>query len=474
MVLKSVFPELKEVIAITFYKELIEESLVFQTAIFQVLFVESLILAAMAQFVCILISTLRMEREMGIMRSIGLQKRSIFGIYMSESPALGISAIIIGLIDGLFGSILLSWYISLSIPVGIQLPLDRVILWVIFSFMVTLASTIIPSYRSSQKNIIATISGRPMTKMYIQKPKPFLFLYPPPVPPHLKREYSSQIGTEPKDLSIQTSVWSFLKDEKVKILITFLILFAILTLNYILDANMIVRGLIPSDIIWRQFLVVFLYFGYEDTFFLINLLLFFVGLAAIGPISYYFSNDVPPGKLIKSIIRSLVLGVICILICYILITILTFLILFSISLIVAGTNSAFYLGAILILVLVFIIIIFLIGSLIFQRIWVFLILQGSNPDLNLKDKIRWTRKTAPKGQLGFILLLFLHISLQALLFLITSPPEVIFPLSPRRVSADPILFLVLTGYEVGFYLLLIIYQLVQFRKQRNLFSEVEL
>ncbi len=459
------YPQLKEVIAITFYKELIEQSLIFQTAIFQVLFVESLILAAMAQFVCILISTLRMEREMGIMRSMGLPKRSIFGIYMSESTALGLSAVIIGLIDGLLGSILLSWYISLSIPVGIQLPLDRVFLWVIFSFMVTLASTILPSYRSSQKNIIATISGRPMTKLYIQT-KPFSSFYP--VSPHLEREYSSEMVIAPTDLSIQTSLWSFLKAKKVEIQITFLLLFAFLTLNYILDVNMIVRGLIPSDIIWRLLITGFIL--YDDTFLLINPLLFFAGLAAIGPISYYFSNDILPNSLIKSIIRSLVIGLICILISYLLITILLCFFVILSAMIVAGVDYELALGANLILLMVFMVTVFLIGALIFQRIWAFLILQGSNPDLALKDQIMWTRKSASKGQVGFIFLLFLHISLQALLFLITLPPAGEFFLSPRRVSSDPILFLVLSGYEVGFFLLLIIYQLVQFRKQGNLFS----
>ncbi|MFX0124664.1 MAG: ABC transporter permease [Candidatus Hodarchaeota archaeon] len=465
--LESNYPELKDVIAITFYKELIEQSLVFQTAIFQVLFVESLILAAMAQFICILISTLRMEREMGIIRSMGLHKYSIFGIYMSESTALGLSAIIIGLVDGLLGSVLLSWYISLSIPVRIQLPIDRVLLWVIFSFMVTLASTILPSYRSSQKNIIATISGRPMTKMYIQKSvKPFMY------PHHLEREYSSQITTKYIDISDQTSFWSFLKEKKVEVQIVFLILFAILTLNYIFDADMIVRGLIPSDFIWRLFLMGPVLGGFyfpDVSFFLINPLLFLVGLAAIGPISYYFSNNVSSEDLIKSIIRSLFIGLACFFICYFSIIMIFLLITFLISLITFGEELI--LGAHFILLIIFIVSLFLIGTLIFQNIWVFLIFQGSNPNLSLKDQIIWTRKTASKGQLGFIFLIFLHISIQALLYIITLQPVGEFSFSPRSVSSEPILFLVLSGYEVGFFLLLIIYQYVQFKKQSNLFSQ---
>ncbi|UCG03293.1 MAG: FtsX-like permease family protein [Candidatus Heimdallarchaeota archaeon] len=473
--LENAYPELKEVIAITFYKELIEDSLVFQTAIFQVLFVQSLILAAMAQFVCILISTLRMEREMGIMRSLGLHKRSIFGIFMSESTALGLSAVIIGLIDGLLGAILLAWYISRSIPVSIQFPLDRVILWMIFSFMVTLVSTILPSYRSSQKNIIATISGRPMAKIYIEKPfKPFSSFYSPPLPPHLDREYM--------DLSDQTSLWSFLRERKVQIQTSFLILLAIVTLNYIFEVDMVIRGLIPADIIWRELLNGLLgllnpeeeiIFIYDTTFLQINPLLFFVGLATVGPISYYISNDAMPNNMIKNVIRSVILGVVSIIICFYLFVLLLFLFFFFISsLISTGVNYELALIANLILMLVLLVFVFLIGTLLFQRIWAFLILQGSNPNLGLRDQIMWTRKSAPSGQFGFILLVFLHISLQALFFLNTIPLEDEFHRPPRSVSSDPILFLVLSGFEVGFFLLLIVYQLVQFRKQRNLFSTV--
>ncbi|UCE14140.1 MAG: FtsX-like permease family protein, partial [Candidatus Heimdallarchaeota archaeon] len=158
----------KEVKGISFIREFLEKSLVFQTAIFEVLFIESFILAGITQFVCILVSTLRMEREIGVMRSIGLTRKNVLGIFMAESIALGFSALVVGMINGLLGSILLTWYISLSIPIEIQFPLDQIALWTIFSMFVTLASTIIPSFRSSQKNIIAIISGRPMTKPYVE------------------------------------------------------------------------------------------------------------------------------------------------------------------------------------------------------------------------------------------------------------------------------------------------------------------
>jgi ABC-type antimicrobial peptide transport system permease subunit len=93
-----------------------------------------------------------MEREMGIMRSVGLSKRGVFSIFMSESTALGFTGLIVGLLDGLFGSILLIWYISLSLPIDLYFPPERIVFWIIVSFLITLASTIIPSYRSRKCN----------------------------------------------------------------------------------------------------------------------------------------------------------------------------------------------------------------------------------------------------------------------------------------------------------------------------------
>jgi len=114
---------------------------------------------------------------------------------------------------------------------------------------------------------------------------------------------------------------------------------------------------------------------------------------------------------------------------------------------------------------------FLCQFLIIQRIWAFLILQGSNPDLSLKNKLIWTKRTASKGQLGFVILLLFHISIQAILFLLTLPPHADYYPPSGAFTLDPLLFLIITGFEVGFFLLLIIYQLIQFSKQDHLFLD---
>lgn len=153
---------LKDVIGIDHFRKVIENSLIFQANLFQILFIESFILAGIAQFVGILISTLQMEREMGIMRSMGLSKWGVLNIFITESSALGLASLIFGFINGIFGAILLLWYISQSIPIDLWFPLDHIILWLIISLILTVTSTIIPAYRSSQKEVVATISARPM------------------------------------------------------------------------------------------------------------------------------------------------------------------------------------------------------------------------------------------------------------------------------------------------------------------------
>ncbi|MFX0087161.1 MAG: ABC transporter permease, partial [Candidatus Hodarchaeota archaeon] len=285
-----------DVIGVEYFTELMEQSLRFQAALFQLLFIESFILAAIAQFICILVSTLRMEREMGVMRSMGLHKRGVLGIFMSESTALGFSALVVGLIDGLIGSVLLAWYISLSIPISISFPIDRIIIWVFASFLITIASTILPSYRSSQKNIVATISGRPMAKMYFEKPlPPVKSRYWPEMKPYQQESEFLIPGKLLRDHSTTESItlWQFIKTRKFEIQTIFLLLMAIVTFNYIFDSKIVIRGLNPFDTLWRSILILpgILVNAFEDfpidSFLLLNPLLFLVGLGGISPLVYF-------------------------------------------------------------------------------------------------------------------------------------------------------------------------------------------
>lgn len=157
--LSEKYPDLKEVIAIDYYKKVIEKSLMIQTAFFQILFLNTFFLSGLAQFICILISTMRMEREMGILRAMGLSKREVFSTFLAESSFLGIVGILIGISNGILGAELIAWYISQSIPIKISFSLDLIIFWVFISLLITLASTVIPSYRSTRKNVANAINS---------------------------------------------------------------------------------------------------------------------------------------------------------------------------------------------------------------------------------------------------------------------------------------------------------------------------
>ncbi|MHA1967739.1 MAG: ABC transporter permease [Candidatus Hodarchaeales archaeon] len=479
-----------EVIGIEYFTELMEQSLRFQAAIFQVLFIESFILAAIAQFVCILVSTLRMEREMGIMRSMGLDKGGVLSIFMSESTALGFSALIVGLIDGLIGSILLTWYISLSIPIKIQFPIDRIFIWVGASFLITIASTIIPSYRSSQKNIIATISGRPMRKTYIEKPLvsfPRKYIHHEsayyPFSSELKNQRSSTSlsnDISPKETPSLTTL-QFIKSRKFELQTLFLLLMAVITFNYIFQPNIIIRGLFPFDFFWR---IVFPFvnvlggvavlggsyydFLYEYT--LVNPLLFFVGLSVISSFAFFLTYGLRPENIIKNLTTSLITGLLGIAFCIIVL----FLQMIGLSLI----NETFllnidYLFRYSPLNFLFQFFLFGCGLLLFQRMWYYLILRGVKPDLSFKERLKWANKFSSRGQIRFIGIIVLQISVQFLLLIMpNSQSEYPYYLSYSTNSeVNPLVFLILTIFEVSFYLLLIVYPIVQISNQIQLIPE---
>ncbi len=157
--LSNKYDGLIQVIAIDFYSRVIERSLVVQTAFFQILFLNTFLLSGLAQFICILISTLNMEREMGIMRSMGLTKREVFSTFFAESTLLGITGVVAGIINGLVGSELMAWYISSSIPIETSISPSLLVFWVTISLLITVFSTILPSYRSSRKSVAFSINN---------------------------------------------------------------------------------------------------------------------------------------------------------------------------------------------------------------------------------------------------------------------------------------------------------------------------
>lgn len=493
------FPQFKEVIGITIFVKTIEKTLIFQSAIFQLLFVESFILAAIAQFVCILVSTLRMEREMGIMRAIGLPKRGVFDIFITESIALGLASLVIGFLDGLFGSILLAWYINLSIPgtpFEVEFPIDRINTWIIFSFLITLASTILPSYRSSRKNIVDTISRRPFKKPY-EEPSLIQAFYP------LWQTSAAKSGeaiTESRERSVialeemksalsypSTSLWLFIKNHKCRIQLIFFVLMGVIAVISLLDSYVIIRGLIPFEFIWRlffSFLPMKELFGeyYPEAFLFINPFLFIVGFTTISPIAYYLVHESPRINPLVYFIKSFFLGIVGVITCLLapfLITILLILViapllLFFGSISYQNINGEFIFSFIFTLATVGL------ELLLFQRLWAILVFYGLSSELDQAQRIFWLEKIISKGQMKFIGLLIIHVFIQlALFFFSQSFPKTLlveesayFPFNiPFLFSLfpiHPVVFVILTSFEIAFFLLLIIYQIVQSQNHINL------
>jgi hypothetical protein len=426
-----------------------------------------------------------MEREMGIMRSLGLHKRGVLSVFMAESTALGFSALFVGLFDGLIGSVLLAWYISLSIPIQIVFPLDRIVLWVFASLLVTLASTLLPSYRSSQKNIVATISGRPMYKQYVPESAfhvsqafypgegegiPFL-QYSSDYKTLQERGTSSNVQIGEKKQYSTITTWQFIKDHKLQIQTVFLVIMAMATFNYIIDGYIFIRGLMPLDFIWRIVIRQFQFGNFGDFFVLINPLLFYTGLAAIGPVSYYLINETTPSNLIKEIFISLISGIIAILVCFLMILIQYILFVFVTLPILPllSDTSPDYSNSSVVLVLAAIFFLAGIGIelILFQRLWNYLIIRGLSPGRSFRQRLNWTIRTGSKGQIIFIGFLLFHIFIQSVLFILTQPT---YPFDPQSIAVDPLIFLLLTSFEVGFFLFFIIYQLVQLINQRYVFA----
>ncbi|MFX1283028.1 MAG: ABC transporter permease [Promethearchaeota archaeon] len=432
----EIFPHFKELIEVTFYTQAIERSLIFQSAIFQVLFIESFILAGFAQFICILVSTYRMEREIGIMRSLGLHKRGVFGVFMIESITLGLTSIFIGVLDGLLCTFLLARYISSSIPIGVEFQLHQVVLWLFLSFLITLGSPLLPAYRSSGKNVVNIISRRPM-----------------------KKELDS----------ISVTLWEFVRDRSHQLKVVFLSLMVILTFNYVVDEFLLMWGLIPFDLI-LYFLVALLEKGnfngdYANPLVLINPFFYIVSLTMIGPISYYLIHKSLPRNLIKKVLLSGFWGIVGNTICFILFIIqILFTWIFLIPLLEQfNIDSTFNVCLYILIISVEII--------LFQQVWGFLILRGLNTHHSLKQDIFWRRENGLKGQGVFFGLILMHSIIQIILFTLSSVSVNILEnrlsynylflpfIQPELFQVHPVVFLILGSFEVGFFLLLIIYQI---------------
>ena len=161
------YPSLNEIIPVDFYAQVIESTLTMMTVFFQVLIIYTFFIAALTQFLSILMSNMNMEREIGILRAMGLSHSEVFQTLLVESTLIVTMGVILGILNGLIGSELLAWYISFSIQIQTTISINFIFLWVFLTILIPLISTEVVTRRTLSKAIAYTINTEiPRTQKY--------------------------------------------------------------------------------------------------------------------------------------------------------------------------------------------------------------------------------------------------------------------------------------------------------------------
>ena len=255
---------------------------------------------------------------------------------------------------------------------------------------------------------------------------------------------------------------------------------AVINLIYIFDEKIIMPGLFPFDFLIRLFLSIIIPengYNYFNWFIIFNPLLAIVGVAAIIPISAYLDNKEKTESLVKNFIQSLFFGLVGMVLLFLTIILFNY-ILSEFFILVILSEGYFYVELSSLFNLLFLLAVsfLLISILIFylyNKVWTFLIIRGVRKDIGFSDQMRLLRKTNSRGMIGFTVLLLIHSFLQVFLFYIINPIpsarflyDIRFPLPAPSIGSalGPVEFLIFAIFEVGFYLFLIIYQIVQLEK----------
>lgn len=442
------YEEFNFVLNINYFSDLIGDSIKVQAVLFQLLFLESFILAGLAQFVCILISTLQMEREMGVLRSMGFSKSDVFSTFLVESTMLGITGVAFGIFDGILGSWLIQWYISLSIPINIQIDFALIIFWVSVSLIITFVSTSIPSYRSTTQSIVSAISGR-----VFKEPEPVI-----------------EVIEEDKE---EITFKNFLLSRQVEIRNCVIVLLGIFVLVYLTNQNTIPFGAIPSEWMFAtpNSFFWFLLIPYTQYYIIgPSFVLLFFGIVMIGPIASYLLNRKLPFVDLYSLATSVLLGAVTLvaLLCIVLVIITSLVALYILIFSSSTSAPVFFTGSsyasnilapinILILLITSYILTVYLQTLIIQyktgKTYNFydLLFMGfqvnTNPD-----------KTIYNQQLFLVVILVLQSYvlsvIMTVLFPVTDPTVLLLNLLG---GVDPVRYLILSIYEIASIMLIVSY-----------------
>ena len=152
------YSTLAEVIPVDHYAKTIRSTLTMMTVFFQLIIIYTFLIAALTQFLSILMSNLNMQRELGILRAMGLTPSEVFQTLLVESTLLVTTGVLIGIINGVIGSELLAWYISFSIQIQTNISLDFILFWVFVTILIPLISTEIISRRTLSNAVAYSIN----------------------------------------------------------------------------------------------------------------------------------------------------------------------------------------------------------------------------------------------------------------------------------------------------------------------------
>ncbi|MHA1983393.1 MAG: FtsX-like permease family protein, partial [Candidatus Hodarchaeales archaeon] len=138
------YTNIGSILSIDIFRENLESSLLFQSNLFNVIIFETLIFASLAQFFSVQVSTIVAEKDFSILRAIGIQKKQILNILLLEVLIVGLVASILGIIDGIIGSILFRSYVLDFIPFNLEFPILTFLIYLLIVVGLILLSTVRP------------------------------------------------------------------------------------------------------------------------------------------------------------------------------------------------------------------------------------------------------------------------------------------------------------------------------------------
>ena len=159
--LKSNHPEIRQIYSTQDQLNKLNSAIKRQETFLRALTYQSIIIAALTQFVAILLSAERSRYEIGIIRANGLGRFRVLTLFILEGMILGVVGLLLGWIDSFIASTLLQTYIErIAGEMTLIIPIDELVLWSLFFLVVVLAATLYPGWRTATLPVIRSLDVR--------------------------------------------------------------------------------------------------------------------------------------------------------------------------------------------------------------------------------------------------------------------------------------------------------------------------